>query len=313
MRQVRTHYDNLKVPRDATPTVIRAAYRRLSMQHHPDRNPGDTEAARVMALINVAYRVLSDPDKRAAHDHWIARQEAVAEPWQTPAGNTPPPPWPVRPQRTQRPRKPPLDRSDMPESLRQIARGAVFYLLTMLIFSPFLMSMAKWWNTREPQPAPVQAVHKPKLERIYKPDPTLNLPIDLSGVYRLIQADHHSHGGKRSEISKGKLVLRKLSDGRYVVLEAKTVRGSGTLSHASVYSPARDHEGRGRVILARYGNDWIAWDGALLTRQILGANFKETTKWWYEPQGFSEKYLDRGIVEAERIYRVRVERGLEVE
>ncbi len=77
MKQVRTHYDNLKVARDAPAEVIRAAYKSLSQKFHPDRNPGNHEAARIMVLINAAYEVLSDSDKRKEHDLWIAQQELV--------------------------------------------------------------------------------------------------------------------------------------------------------------------------------------------------------------------------------------------
>jgi curved DNA-binding protein CbpA len=74
--KVRTHYDNLKVARDAPPEVIRAAYKSLSQKYHPDRNPGDPKASRTMAIINAAYRVLSDPDLRRNHDEWIRKIEA---------------------------------------------------------------------------------------------------------------------------------------------------------------------------------------------------------------------------------------------
>src|SRR3546814_4953543 len=63
-----THYENLKVARDAPPEVIRAAYKTLSQKYHPDRNPGDPRSARILTLLNAAYAVLSDPDKRQAHD-----------------------------------------------------------------------------------------------------------------------------------------------------------------------------------------------------------------------------------------------------
>ncbi len=76
MSRIHTHYDNLKVARNAPPEVIQAAYRALSLKHHPDHNPGDPEAERIMALINAAYEVLSDPVKRADHDAWIRRREA---------------------------------------------------------------------------------------------------------------------------------------------------------------------------------------------------------------------------------------------
>ncbi|WP_423193392.1 DnaJ domain-containing protein [Cupriavidus sp. H18C2] len=70
-----THYDNLKVSRDAPPEVIRAAYKSLSQKYHPDRHADGEEANRIMRLLNAAYDVLRDPDKRAEHDQWIAAEE----------------------------------------------------------------------------------------------------------------------------------------------------------------------------------------------------------------------------------------------
>lgn len=72
-----THYDNLKVARNAPQEVIRAAYKTLSQKHHPDRNPGNTESERIMAIINASYDVLSDPEKRRGHDKWIMEMEAA--------------------------------------------------------------------------------------------------------------------------------------------------------------------------------------------------------------------------------------------
>ncbi|MDO4433820.1 MAG: J domain-containing protein [Alysiella sp.] len=71
---VRTHYDNLHISPDADAQTIRAAYRRLSKQYHPDLNP-DPDAHRIMQLINQAYEVLSNPERRAEHDRWIAAQQ----------------------------------------------------------------------------------------------------------------------------------------------------------------------------------------------------------------------------------------------
>ncbi|MDK4687755.1 DnaJ domain-containing protein [Kingella negevensis] len=73
---MRTHYDNLHVPRNADADTIRKAYRRLSKQYHPDYNP-DPNAHRIMQIINRAYEVLSDPTMRARHDLWIREQEAL--------------------------------------------------------------------------------------------------------------------------------------------------------------------------------------------------------------------------------------------
>ncbi len=71
-----THYDTLKVSRDAPIEVIRAAYRVLSQKYHPDRQPADSAAADTMGLLNKAYEVLSDPERRHAHDAWIRQIEA---------------------------------------------------------------------------------------------------------------------------------------------------------------------------------------------------------------------------------------------
>lgn len=75
-----THYDNLKVTRNAPPEVIRAAYKTLTQKYHPDRHPGNSDAERVMALINVSYQVLSDPVQRAEHDRWIDQQGQATQP-----------------------------------------------------------------------------------------------------------------------------------------------------------------------------------------------------------------------------------------
>lgn len=77
MARIHTHYDNLKVARNAPPDVIRAAYRTLSQRYHPDRNLENPEATRIMAIINTSYEVLSDPTKRREHDLWIIEMEAA--------------------------------------------------------------------------------------------------------------------------------------------------------------------------------------------------------------------------------------------
>lgn len=79
MARLHTHYDNLKVARDAPPEVISAAYKSLSKKFHPDRNPGDPKAAKIMSIINRSYQILSDPIRRKEHDLWIASKEREAE------------------------------------------------------------------------------------------------------------------------------------------------------------------------------------------------------------------------------------------
>lgn len=75
MGKIHTHYDNLKVSRMAPQEVIRAAYKALSQKYHPDKNPGDEKAARIMAILNGAYDTLSDTQRRKEHDEWIAAEE----------------------------------------------------------------------------------------------------------------------------------------------------------------------------------------------------------------------------------------------
>jgi len=84
-----TYYDVLRVERDASPQRVRAAYRRLAQQYHPDKMPGNANACRAMAAINAAYEVLSDAQRRAEHDRWIRRAETPApsaRPAQPPEG-----------------------------------------------------------------------------------------------------------------------------------------------------------------------------------------------------------------------------------
>lgn len=73
----KTHYDNLKVSQNAPIEVIKASYKALTQKHHPDRNNNSEESTRIMAILNEAYDVLSDPVKRKQHDLWIESQKAL--------------------------------------------------------------------------------------------------------------------------------------------------------------------------------------------------------------------------------------------
>lgn len=76
---MRTHYDNLKVLRNAPPEVIRAAYKVLCQKYHPDKFPGNSQSAeRVMKILNAAYAVLSDAEKKEAYNKFLAEVEVQA-------------------------------------------------------------------------------------------------------------------------------------------------------------------------------------------------------------------------------------------
>ncbi len=62
------YYKILGVERSAGAEDIRKAYRKLALQYHPDRNPGNQQAEDKFKDINEAYQVLSDPQKRAHYD-----------------------------------------------------------------------------------------------------------------------------------------------------------------------------------------------------------------------------------------------------
>ena len=66
----RDYYETLGADRDADAAALKSAYRKLAMQYHPDRNPGDEEAEAKFKEINEAYEVLKDADKRAAYDRF---------------------------------------------------------------------------------------------------------------------------------------------------------------------------------------------------------------------------------------------------
>src|SRR5436309_3271764 len=66
----RCYYEVLGVQRGASEADCKAAYRKLAMQHHPDRNPGDKDCEHRFKELNEAYDVLKDADKRAAYDRF---------------------------------------------------------------------------------------------------------------------------------------------------------------------------------------------------------------------------------------------------
>ena len=66
----RDYYDILGVQRSIDEKGLKGAYRKLAMQYHPDRNPGDEEAEAKFKEATEAYEVLKDPQRRAAYDRF---------------------------------------------------------------------------------------------------------------------------------------------------------------------------------------------------------------------------------------------------
>jgi hypothetical protein len=168
--RVHTHYDNLKVARDAPIEVIRAAYRSLSGMYHPDRHPGSDKAARIMRIINTSYGVISDPALRAQHDRWIASMEFKPEP----TSETSRTPWPEGSRRRREHYEPqeewePVSTPPSPIAARPfnplVGLGALLAILIaiMTVVSPSGPSST---NSTSPKPSPAQVAEEPPVPKL---------------------------------------------------------------------------------------------------------------------------------------------------
>src|SRR5688572_16220062 len=66
----RDYYEVLGCQKGADESALKSAYRKLAMQFHPDRNPGNKEAEHKFKELSEAYDALKDPQKRAAYDRF---------------------------------------------------------------------------------------------------------------------------------------------------------------------------------------------------------------------------------------------------
>src|SRR5277367_3140434 len=67
---MRDYYEILGVGREADDIGLKSAFRKLAMEHHPDRNGGCEDSVAKFKEINEAYSILSDTQKRAAYDRF---------------------------------------------------------------------------------------------------------------------------------------------------------------------------------------------------------------------------------------------------
>lgn len=73
---INTHYDILKVSRDASSDVIRAAYKELTQNYVSDNNPS-VDATKLMKVIHNSYAILSNPIQKSKYDQWLLEQDSI--------------------------------------------------------------------------------------------------------------------------------------------------------------------------------------------------------------------------------------------
>lgn len=169
MPKVHSHYENLKVARNAPDAVIRAAYRVLAQQYHPDVNP-TPEATRIMSMLNTAWETLSDSKRRAEHDAWLERAEQAADSksgaeseHRPPPPPPPPPPSPVPPTEPNAAEQagPGPRSAGVPSTLNLTAKIMAGFILGAWALSNTFTSKSDAWTERQsysPPPAVDRAV-----------------------------------------------------------------------------------------------------------------------------------------------------------
>ncbi len=80
------YYNILGIDRGADQEVIKRAYRKIALECHPDRHPGDPEAAAQFRAVAEAYATLSDPEKRATYDRGFRPIESLMDLLRQPLG-----------------------------------------------------------------------------------------------------------------------------------------------------------------------------------------------------------------------------------
>lgn len=141
-------YEILQVSPNADADIIRLAYRRLSQKWHPEKNPGDRSAAERMMLINEAYGVLSDPERRREYDAFRSPSATAGGAQEhtraSPSGVSPDPPQPTGEggKRSEEPGEPfaPTNSDSEPSGTISPSAWVIFALGVFL----FVMAHGRW-------------------------------------------------------------------------------------------------------------------------------------------------------------------------
>lgn len=81
-KPLKTHYQNLQVAENASPEVLKGAYKYLCQKYHPDKATDDDQRDRyqgIIKIINSSYAVLSDPVRREKYDRWLCSKREEFE------------------------------------------------------------------------------------------------------------------------------------------------------------------------------------------------------------------------------------------
>src|SRR6478736_3063036 len=82
------HYEQLGLSQSASDTEIKAAFKRLAKQYHPDKHAGDPVYEEKFKKINAAYQILSDSTKRARYDYILSYQAQKRQQTYSPSSQT---------------------------------------------------------------------------------------------------------------------------------------------------------------------------------------------------------------------------------
>lgn len=137
---MRNYYEILGVPEEAGHYEIKAAFKRLAMQYHPDKHAGDPAMEERFKEINMAYQVLSDPIEKANYDYRFKYSVPTYD-------YTPPPPqYPPRRPPFARPANGPIYTE---EDLRQNNRGTLWAFGLAFALATIIMSAMQGYNYYE--------------------------------------------------------------------------------------------------------------------------------------------------------------------